>query len=206
MSGYHLSRYFWDLLDWFLANHFLPALFAKLYYGQRLFLCSWAIVTGERFITKWWHSVKYPGAWASVSTTSWRWDGWVHLTQQPLTDVNLKICQGRNSSPCSDILRHLGRSADEKPIPLKPQEGWWLRKNFSRDRVGRLSNDLVTLPGLDCSCCFSRGSSKAQSTAAGNQGTNPWGSGVRSLLPGLPADLPYDQNVPIRIPVPCFLL
>ena len=206
MSGDHLSHYFWDLLDWFLANHFLQALFAKLYYGQRLFLCSSAIVTGERFITKWWHSVKYPGAWANASTTSWQWDGWVHLTWQPPTDVNLKICQRRNSSPCSDILQHVGCSADKKPIPLKPQEGWWLRKNLSRDKWAGWAMSWSLCLACVVPAAPPTLSTKAQGTGGVKQGTNPWGSGVRSAFPGLPAGLPYDQNASIHIPVPCFLL
>lgn len=120
MSGYHLPHYFWDLLDWFVANHFLQALFAKLYYGQRLFLCSWAIVTGEHFITKWWHSVKYPGAWTNASTTSWQWVSWVHLAQQPPTDVSPKFVNGAIVAHVLTFVNTLDALLTK--IPLKPQE------------------------------------------------------------------------------------
>lgn len=120
MSGYHLPHYFWDLLDWFIENHFLQALFAKLYYGQRLFLCLWAIVTREHFITKWWHSVKYPGAWTNASTTSWQWVSWVHLAQQPPTDVNPKLVNGAIVAHVLTSFNTLGALLTK--IPVKPQE------------------------------------------------------------------------------------
>lgn len=204
MSGYHLPHYFWDLLDWFLANHFLQALFAKLYYGQRLFLCSWAIVTGEHFITKWWHSVKYPGAWTNASTTSWQWVSWVHLAQQPPTDVNPKFVNGAMVAHVLTFFNTLGALLTK--FPLKPQEGWWLGRNFSRHQWAGWAMTWSLCLAWMVPAAPPMLSTKAKSTAGVKLDTNAWGSGIHSVFPGVPADLPYDQNVSIHIPVPCFLL
>lgn len=117
----------------------------------------------------------------------------MHLAQQPPTDVKPKFVNGATVVHVLTFINTLGALLTK--IPLKPEE-------YISGQAEPWSLCLAWMvpaapPVL---------STEAQSAAGVKLDTNASGSGVHSVFPADPADLSYDQNVSIHIPVSCFLL